>query len=408
VEEFGRIKRLPPYVFQVVNELKMRLRRAGEDIIDLGMGNPDIPTPEHIVKKVVEAVQNPRNHRYSASMGIPKLRLAFADWWKRRYGVELAPETEVVATMGAKDALAHLVLAVITPGDVVFAPSPTYPIHPYSVVIAGGDLRHVPIRSDSDFFEDLKTAVRLTWPLPKMLIISFPHNPTTMTVDEDFFKKIVEFAHEYKIMIVHDFAYADLTFDGYKAPSFLAVPGAKEVGVEILSLSKSYSMAGWRVGCAAGNPQMIEALRRLKSYIDYGIFQPVQIASIIALNEDQSCVEAIVDEYRDRRDALCAGLNDCGWAVTPPKGTMFVWARIPERFRHLGSLEFSKILTELAKVAVSPGIGFGPFGDEHVRFALVENRMRIQQAVRGIRSFLARNDLDHLKADQPRQAVAAR
>jgi alanine-synthesizing transaminase len=408
LEEFGRIKRLPPYVFQVVNELKMRLRRAGEDIIDLGMGNPDIPTPEHIVKKVVEAVQNPRNHRYSASMGIPKLRMAFADWWKRRYGVELDPETEVVATMGAKDALAHLVLAVITPGDVVFAPSPTYPIHPYSVVIAGGDLRHVPIRSDRDFFEDLKTAARLTWPLPKMLIISFPHNPTTMVVDEDFFKKIVEFAHEYKIMIVHDFAYTDLTFDGYKAPSFLAVPGAKEVGVEILSLSKSYSMAGWRVGCAAGNPQMIEALRRLKSYIDYGIFQPVQIASIIALNEDQSCVQAIVDEYRDRRDALCAGLNDCGWAVTPPKGTMFVWAPIPERFRHLGSLEFSKILTEQAKVAVSPGIGFGPFGDEHVRFALVENRMRIQQAIRGIRSFLAKADVEQLTAGQPRQAAGAR
>uniref|UniRef100_A0A7C4ERM5 Aminotransferase n=1 Tax=Desulfomonile tiedjei TaxID=2358 RepID=A0A7C4ERM5_9BACT len=392
----------------MVNELKMRLRRAGEDIIDLGMGNPDIPTPEHIVKKVVEAVQNPRNHRYSASMGIPKLRMAFADWWKRRYGVELDPETEVVATMGAKDALAHLVLAVITPGDVVFAPSPTYPIHPYSVVIAGGDLRHVPIRSDRDFFEDLKTAARLTWPLPKMLIISFPHNPTTMVVDEDFFKKIVEFAHEYKIMIVHDFAYTDLTFDGYKAPSFLAVPGAKEVGVEILSLSKSYSMAGWRVGCAAGNPQMIEALRRLKSYIDYGIFQPVQIASIIALNEDQSCVQAIVDEYRDRRDALCAGLNDCGWAVTPPKGTMFVWAPIPERFRHLGSLEFSKILTEQAKVAVSPGIGFGPFGDEHVRFALVENRMRIQQAIRGIRSFLAKADVEQLTAGQPRQAAGAR
>ncbi len=310
--------------------------------------------------------------------------------------------------MGAKDALAHLVLAVITPGDVVFAPSPTYPIHPYSVVIAGGDLRHVPIRSDRDFFEDLKTAVRLTWPLPKMLIISFPHNPTTMVVEEDFFKKIVEFAHEYKIMIVHDFAYTDLTFDGYKAPSFLAVPGAKEVGVEILSLSKSYSMAGWRVGCAAGNPQMIEALRRLKSYIDYGIFQPVQIAAIIALNEDQGCVQAIVDEYRDRRDALCAGLNDCGWVVTPPKGTMFVWARIPERFRHLGSLEFSKVLTEQAKVAVSPGIGFGPFGDEHVRFALVENRMRIQQAIRGIRSFLAKADLEQLTASQPRQAAAAR
>jgi len=388
MEEFRRIKRLPPYVFQVVNELKMRLRRSGDDIIDLGMGNPDIPTPDHIVNKVVEAIHNSRNHRYSASMGIPKLREAFANWWQRRYGVDLDPATEVVATMGAKDALAHLVLATITPGDVVFVPSPTYPIHPYSVVIAGGDLRHVPIRPDSDFFEDLKTAARLTWPLPKMLIISFPHNPTTMVVDQDFFKRIVEFAHEYKIMVVHDFAYADLTFDGYQAPSFLAVPGAKEVGVEVFSMSKSYSMAGWRVGCAAGNPQMIEALRRLKSYIDYGIFQPLQIASIIALNEDQSCVSRIVEEYRDRRDALCFGLNDCGWAVTPPRGTMFVWARIPEQFRALGSIEFSKVLTQEAKVAVSPGIGFGPFGDEYVRFALVENRLRINQAVRGIRAFL--------------------
>lgn len=388
MEEFRRIKRLPPYVFQAVNELKMQLRRAGEDIIDLGMGNPDIGTPDHIVNKVVEAIHNPRNHRYSASMGIPKLREAFANWWNRRYGVELDPVTEVVATMGAKDALAHLVLATITPGDVVFVPSPTYPIHPYSVVIAGGDLRHVPIRPDSDFFEDLKAAARLTWPLPKMLIISFPHNPTTMVVDEDFFKRLVEFAHEYKIMIVHDFAYSDLTFDGYEAPSFLAVPGAKEVGVEVFSMSKSYSMAGWRIGCAAGNPQMIEALRRLKSYIDYGIFQPLQIAAIIALNEDQSCVQSIVEEYRDRRDALCAGLNDCGWTVTPPKATMFVWAHIPEQFRSMGSVEFSKMLTQEAKVAVSPGIGFGPFGDEYVRFALVENRMRINQAVRGIRAFL--------------------
>ncbi len=388
MEEFRRIKRLPPYVFQVVNELKMRLRRAGEDIIDLGMGNPDIATPKHIVNKVIEAVQNPRNHRYSASMGIPKLREAFANWWKRRYDVDLDPTTEIVATMGAKDALAHLVLATITPGDVVFVPSPTYPIHPYSVVIAGGDLRHIPIRPESDFFEDLKAAARLTWPLPKMLILSFPHNPTTMVVDEDFFRRLVDFAHEYKIMIIHDFAYADLTFEDYKAPSFLSIPGAKEVGVEVFSMSKSYSMAGWRVGCVAGNPQMIEALRRLKSYIDYGIFQPVQIASIIALNEDQGCVQEIVAEYKDRRDALCSGLNDCGWHVTPPKGTMFVWAQIPEQFRALGSLEFSKVMTEGAKVAVSPGIGFGPFGDEHVRFALVENRMRINQAVRGIRHFL--------------------
>ncbi|MCX5872506.1 MAG: aminotransferase class I/II-fold pyridoxal phosphate-dependent enzyme [Deltaproteobacteria bacterium] len=390
MEEFSRIKRLPPYVFQVVNELKMKLRRAGDDIVDLGMGNPDIPTPKHIVDKLIEAAQNGRNHRYSASAGIPKLRLAFANWWQRRYGVELDPDVEVVATMGAKDALAHLVLAIVNPGDVVFVPSPTYPIHPYSVVIAGGDLRHIPISPDKDFFEDLKAAARLTWPLPKILIISFPHNPTTMVVDQDFFKRIVEFAHEYKIMIVHDFAYADLTYDGYQAPSFLSVPGAKEVGIETFSLSKSYSMAGWRVGCAAGNPQMINALKRLKSYIDYGMFQPIQIAAIIALNENQDCVLEIVSEYKDRRDALCSGLIDCGWPVTPPKGTMFVWAEIPEQFRHMGSLEFSKLMTEEAKVAVSPGIGFGPFGDEHVRFALVENRMRINQAIRGIRHFMSK------------------
>ncbi|MBI5569796.1 MAG: aminotransferase class I/II-fold pyridoxal phosphate-dependent enzyme [Desulfomonile tiedjei] len=400
MEEFRRIKRLPPYVFQLVNQLKMKLRHEGEDIIDLGMGNPDIPTPQHIVNKVIEAVQNPRNHRYSASMGIPKLRLAFADWWKRRYDVDLDPDTEVVATMGAKDALAHLVLATITPGDVVFVPSPTYPIHPYSVVIAGGDLRHVPIRPESDFFEDLKAAARLTWPLPKMLILSFPHNPTTMVVDEDFFKRLVDFALEYKIMIIHDFAYADLTFDGYRAPSFLAVPGAKEVGVEVFSMSKSYSMAGWRVGCAAGNPQMIEALRRLKSYIDYGIFQPLQIASIIALNDDQTCVQDIVNEYKDRRDALCSGLADCGWNVAPPKGTMFVWAKIPEEFSHMKSLEFSQFMTEQAKVAVSPGIGFGPFGDEYVRFALVENRMRINQAIRGIRHLMTKGETKHKTDDE--------
>jgi alanine-synthesizing transaminase len=391
MEEFRRIKRLPPYVFQRVNDLKMRLRRAGEDIIDLGMGNPDIATPDHIVDKMATAVRDTRNHRYSASAGIPKLRRAFADWWKRRYDVDLDPNEEVVATMGAKDALAHLVLATMGPGDVVFVPSPAYPIHPYSVVIAGGDLRHVPISPDRDFFEDLQNAVRLTWPLPKMLIISFPHNPTTMVVDEEFFRKIVDFAMEYKIMIVHDFAYADLTFDGYQAPSFLSIPGAKEVGVEIFSMSKSYSMAGWRVGCAAGNPKMIEALRRLKSYIDYGMFQPIQISAIIALNSDQECVKEINEEYRDRRDALCSGLNDCGWPVDPPKATMFVWAEIPEEYLSMGSLQFSEMLTEQAKVAVSPGIGFGPHGDRHVRFALVENRMRIRQAVRGIRHFMAKN-----------------
>jgi len=299
-----------------------------------------------------------------------------------------------------------MVLAIVQPGDVVFVPSPTYPIHPYSVVIAGGDLRHIPIRPGSDFYEDLKAAARLTWPLPKMLIISFPHNPTTMVVDEDFFKRIVEFAHEYKIMVIHDFAYADLTYDGYKAPSFLSVPGAKEVGVEIFSMSKSYAMAGWRVGCAAGNAQMIEALRRLKSYIDYGMFQPIQIAAIIALNEDQECVGQIVAEYKDRRDALCSGLNDCGWEVAPPQGTMFVWAKIPEQYRAMGSLEFSKLVAEQAKVAVSPGIGFGPFGDDHVRFALVENRMRINQAIRGIRHFMAQETFNGKAVESEARSAA--
>jgi alanine-synthesizing transaminase len=389
VEEFRRIKRLPPYVFQQVNDLKMNLRRKGHDIIDLGMGNPDLPTPDHVVEKMVEATYNGKNHRYSASAGIPKLREAFANWWYRRFGVELDPETEVVATMGAKDALAHLVLATVGAGDVCFCPSPAYPIHPYSIVIAGAGLRLVPIRPDRDFFEDLKEAVRVTWPSPTMLIINFPHNPTGICVEKDFFEKVVDFAIEHNIMIIHDFAYADLTFDGYVPPSFLSVPRAKEIGVEVFSLTKSYSMAGWRVGCCAGNAQMVGALKRLKSYIDYGIFQPIQIASIIALNSDQTCVRDIVTEYQDRRDALCEGLNDCGWPVIPPKATMFVWAQIPEQFRAMGSLEFSKLLTEKAKVAVSPGIGFGPNGDDHVRFALVENRMRIKQAIRGIRHFMS-------------------
>ncbi len=388
MQEFRTIKRLPPYVFQVVNELKMKLRRADQDIIDLGMGNPDIPTPSHIVEKAIEAIRNPKNHRYSASAGIPKLREAYAGWWKRRHNVDLDADKEVVATMGAKDALAHLVLATVGPGDSVLVPTPAYPIHPFSVVIAGANLQQVRIREDSDFFEDLKTAVASVWPLPTMLIISFPHNPTGMVVDKDFFRKIVEFAKEYNTMVVHDLAYSDLTFDGYEAPSFLSVPGAKDVGVEILSLSKTYSMAGWRVGCCAGNPKMVEALRRLKSYIDYGIFQPLQIAAIIALNEEQECVKHIVEEYRDRRDVLCAGLNEAGWEVSPPKGTMFLWAKIPEKFRHMTSVEFSMAMIEQAKVAVSPGIGFGLSSDDYVRFALVENRMRIKQAIRGIRHFL--------------------
>lgn len=387
-EEFHRVKRLPPYVFAIVNELKQQARRRGEDIIDLGMGNPDLPTPRHIVQKVIEATRNPRNHRYSASRGITKLRVAICDWYRRRYDVELEPETEAIVTMGAKEGLAHLALAVIGPGDVVFVPNPAYPIHPYSVIIAGGDLRSIPLASDRDFFEDLATAVKLTWPQPKMLIISFPHNPTTEVVDLAFFEKVVEFAKEHRIFVVHDFAYADLCFDGYKAPSFMQVKGAKEVGVEFFSMSKSYSMPGWRVGFAVGNPRLIHALARIKSYLDYGIFQPIQIAAIIALNEDQGAVEEIVKTYEKRRDTLVNGLERAGWKIEKPKGTMFVWGRIPEAYRHMGSLEFSKFLLHEAKVAVSPGIGFGDYGDEHVRFALVENQHRINQAVRGIRKIL--------------------
>ncbi len=381
------MKRLPPYVFTVVNELKMELRRKGEDIIDLGMGNPDLPTPKHIVDKLVEKVRDPRNHRYSASKGITKLRHAICGWYKRRYDVDLDPETEAVATIGAKEGLSHLVLATVSPGDVVLVPSPTYPIHPYSVVIAGGDLRSVPLMPDRDFFEDLKTAFRQTWPQPKMLIISFPHNPTTVCVDMEFMEKIVAFCREHEIWLVHDFAYADLAFDGYRPPSVLQVPGAKEVAVELFSMSKSYSMAGWRLGFCVGNREMVHALTRIKSYLDYGVFQPIQIAGIIALNEDQSCVAQIVETYRKRRDTLIKGLHRVGWEVPSPKATMFVWAEIPDEYKSMGSVEFSKLLIREAKVAVSPGRGFGEYGDEYVRFALVENEHRINQAIRGLRKF---------------------
>jgi len=385
MEEFRRIKRLPPYVFSIVDALKSEARRRGEDIIDLGMGNPDIPTPQHIVDKLVEAVANPRNHRYSASKGIYKLRLAITNWYRRRYGVDLDPDTEAIATIGAKEGLSHLAIATISSGDLVLVPTPAYPIHPYSVIIAGGDLHTVPLREEGDFFQDLITAVKQTWPQPKMLILSFPHNPTTKVVDLDFFSKVVDFARDNKIMVVHDLAYADLVFDGYQAPSFLQVKGAKEVGVEFFSLSKSYSMPGWRVGFCSGNSHMISALTRLKSYFDYGIFQPVQIASIIALNEMDESVRDITAIYKSRRDTLVDGLRRIGWSMEKPRATMFVWAKIPEAFVGMGSLEFSKLLLKEAKVAVSPGIGFGDTGEGHVRFALVENEHRINQAVRGIR-----------------------
>jgi len=375
-------------MFKVVDKLKIDMRREGIDIIDLGMGNPDIPTPRHIVEKLVEAAEKPQNYRYSASAGITKLRHAIADWYKRRWGVEIDPEEEAIATIGAKEGLSHFVLATVSPGDVVFAPNPTYPIHPYSVIIAGGDLRSIPIGPDRDFFEDLLTATKQTWPAPKMLIVSYPHNPTTAVVERTFFEKIVAFCREHDMIVIHDFAYADLVFDGYTPPSFLQIPGAKEIGVEFFTLSKSYSMPGWRVGFCVGNAQLIAALRRIKSYLDYGMFQPIQIAAIIALNGPYDCVQEIVEIYRQRRDALVDGLNRIGWAIEKPKGTMFVWARIPEQYLKMGSIEFAKMLMIKARVAVSPGIGFGQYGDDHVRFALIENPHRINQAIRGIKQIL--------------------
>ncbi len=366
----------------------MDARRAGKDIIDLGMGNPDLGTPQHIVDKLIDAVQKPHNHRYSASMGITKLRMAIASWYKRRFDVDIDPDTEAIVTIGAKEGISHLILVTIRPGDVVFTPNPTYPIHPFSAIISGGDVRGIPMGPDHDFFENLIDATRQTWPRPRVLVISFPHNPTTEIVDIEFFEKIVDYAREHDIMIVHDFAYADLSFDGYKPPSFLQVKGAKDVGVEFFSLSKSYSMPGWRVGFCVGNQEIVGALARIKSYLDYGIFQPIQIASIIALDGPQDCVKEICDTYQERRDALISGLNRVGWEIESPKGTMFVWAKIPDKYLKMGSVEFSKLLINEAQVAVSPGLGFGEYGDDYVRFALIENNMRINQAVRGIRKIL--------------------
>ena len=388
MKEFARLDRLPPYTFAVVNEIKMEARRAGEDIIDLGMGNPDLGTPDHVVAKLIEASQKPHNHRYSASRGITKLRAAISDWYKRRFDVEIDPESEVIVTIGVKEGMSHLVLVTIRPGDVVFTPNPTYPIHPYSAIIAGGDVRGIPVGPDADFFENLMHATQQTWPRPRLLILSYPHNPTTEVVDLDFFQRLVDFAKENNMMLIHDFSYADLVFDGYEAPSMLQAKGAKDVGVEFFSLSKSYSMPGWRVGFCVGNRETVGALQRIKSYLDYGIFQPIQIAAIIALNGPQDCVQQVRDTYRARRDALVTGLNRVGWDVNPPKGTMFVWAKIPDQFVDMGSVEFSKFLIREAGVAVSPGRGFGEYGDEYVRFALIENNMRINQAIRGIRKVM--------------------
>jgi alanine-synthesizing transaminase len=385
---FHRMMRLPPYILGIVNQLKMEARQRGEDIIDLGMGNPDLPTPKHIVSKLIETAKNPKNHRYSASKGIYKLRMAITDWYRKRFDVDLDPESESVVTIGAKEGIGHLALATLGPGDAVLVPDPTYPIHAYSVVIAGGDLRSVPLVGDGDFFQDLLTATKQTWPQPKMLIISFPHNPTTKVVDLNFFENLVDFAKDHHMMIVHDLAYGDIVFDGYRAPSLLQVKGAKDVGAEFFSLSKSYNMPGWRIGFAVGNAEMLAALARLKSYLDYGAFQPIQIAAIIALNEDQGCVREIVEVYRRRRDTLIHGLKRVGWEIEKPKGTMFVWAEIPKPLNKMGSIDFSKLLLREGKVAVAPGVGFGEYGEGYVRFALVENETRIKQAVKGIQKVL--------------------
>ena len=385
---FFRIERLPHYVFAQVQALKLEARQRGEDIVDLGMGNPDQPTPSHIVDKLIESANNGRNHRYSASRGITKLRHAICAWYQRNYDVSLDPESEAIVTLGVKEGLAHLALAMVGPGDVVLTPTPTYPIHMYSVIIAGGEIRGVELQPAGDFFENLTRVYRQTQPRPRALIMSFPHNPTTNVVDLEFFKKVVEFALEHEVWVIHDLAYADLVYDGYRAPSLLQVPEAKKIGVEFYSLSKSYNMPGWRVGFCVGNPEMIGALTKIKSYLDYGMFQPIQIASIIALNGPQDCVKTIVGKYERRRNALVEGLNRIGWPVDYPRATMFVWARIPPAFAGMGSLEFSKLLLREAKVAVSPGIGFGEGGDEYVRFALVENEHRIYQAVRGMRQTL--------------------
>ena len=393
MEEFRRIKRLPPYVFAIVNELKAAARARGEDIIDFGMGNPDQPTPQHIVDKLVEVAQRRDTHRYSQSRGIPRLRRAICNWYKDRYDVDLDYEKEAIVSIGSKEGLAHLALACLGPGDSVLVPNPAYPIHPYGFVIAGADVRHVPLIPGVDFFEELEKAIVESWPRPKMLVINFPGNPTTQCVELDFFERVVAIAKEHNIWVIHDIAYADIVFDGYKAPSILQVPGAKEIAVEFFSLSKSYNMPGWRVGFMVGNPVLVSALAKIKSYLDYGTFTPIQVAAIAALEGPQECVQEIRDMYQKRRDVLCDGLNALGWQVEKPKATMFVWARIPEAYQSMGSLEFSKKLITDAKVAVSPGIGFGQHGDDHVRFSLIENEHRTRQALRGIKDMFRKDGI---------------
>ncbi len=388
IDQFPRIKRLPPYVFNIVNELKAKARRRGEDIIDFGMGNPDQPPPAPIIDKLCEAAQRTNTHRYSMSKGIPRLRKAICDWYARRFDVVLDMDEEAIVTMGSKEGLAHLALATVEPGDAVLAPNPSYPIHPWGFVIAGADIRHVPLGPGIDFFKGLEDAIRNSYPTPKMLVLSFPSNPTSQCVELEFFEKVVAIAREHRVWVVHDLAYADIVYDGYVAPSILQVEGAKEIAVESFSLSKSYNMPGWRVGFMVGNTTLISALARMKSYLDYGLFTPLQVAAITALNGPEQWVHEIRDMYQKRRDVLCEGLHNAGWEIEVPKATMFAWARIPKPYRHMGSLEFSKYLLQHAKVAVSPGIGFGEYGDDHVRFSLIENEHRIRQAVRSIRHML--------------------
>ena len=387
-EPFFRIGKLPPYVFAVINEMRAKARTAGLDVIDLGMGNPDGATPRPVVQKLAEAARNKRNHRYSLSKGIPRLREAIVKRYKTNYGVDLDPESETIVTMGAKDALAHLLFAVIGPDDAVIAPDPSYPIHQWGIVMADGHACNLPLSSPDEFLDRVEGLLKKANRRPKMILVSFPHNPTTMVVEKPFFERLVALAHQYGTMVVHDFAYMDLCFDGYRAPSILEVPGAKDVAVEIFSMSKSYNMAGWRIGFCLGNRKMIAALARIKSYLDYGAFQPVQIASIIALRECEEETKKICAVYQRRRDVLVAGLHRAGWMVEPPKATMFLWAKIPERFQQAGSLEFAKLMLEKSLVAVSPGIGFGPGGEGHVRFALIENEHRTRQATRGIKKML--------------------
>ena len=405
MEDFRRISRLPPYVFNIVNELKAAARARGEDIIDFGMGNPDQPTPPHIVEKLVEASRRKDTHRYSMSRGIPRLRRAMCNWYKQRYDVELDPETQAIVTIGSKEGLAHLALATMGAGDTVLVPNPAYPIHPYGFIIAGADVRHVPLVPGVDFFNELQRAIQESWPRPKMLVLNFPGNPTTQCVELEFFEKVIAVCREYNIWVVHDLAYTDIVFDGYKAPSILQIPGAEEIAVESFSLSKSYNMPGWRVGFMCGNKTLVAALARIKSYLDYGTFTPIQVASITALEGSQECVRQIRDMYQSRRDVLCDGLDHIGWRVEKPKATMFVWAPIPQPYQEMMrsrpgfkeedsvSLEFCKKLLTDAKVAVSPGIGFGNYGDDHVRFALIENEHRTRQAIRGIRDMFRQERL---------------